>query len=61
LSWLVPRIQPSTSAGASDWMDGRDKPDHDNAAVPSQDGGTRSGWDAALDPRQLIVSAVQLL
>jgi hypothetical protein len=42
-------------------MDGRDKPDHDNAAVPSQDGGTRSGWDAALDPRQLIVSAVQLL
>jgi hypothetical protein len=26
---LVPRIQPSTSAGAGGWMDGRDKPDHD--------------------------------
>src|SRR5436190_4419701 len=27
---LVPRIQPSTDAGASGWMDGRDEPDHDN-------------------------------
>jgi four helix bundle protein len=27
---LVPRIQPSTNAGASGRMDGRDKPDHDN-------------------------------
>ena len=26
---LVPRIQPSANAGASRWMDGRDKPDHD--------------------------------
>jgi hypothetical protein len=26
---LVPRIQPSTNARASGWMDGRDKPDHD--------------------------------
>jgi hypothetical protein len=27
---LVPRIHPSANAGASGWMDGRDKPDHDN-------------------------------
>ena len=31
---LVPRIQPSTSAGASGSMDSRAKPDHDNP-VPS--------------------------
>jgi hypothetical protein len=30
---LVPRIQLSTDAGASGWMDGRDKPDHDNLGV----------------------------
>src|SRR5262245_11422854 len=28
---LVPRIQPSTSTGASGWMHGRAKPDHDNS------------------------------
>jgi hypothetical protein len=27
----VPRIQPSTNAGARGWMDGRDKPDHDKS------------------------------
>src|SRR6187397_1760275 len=26
---LVPRIQRARNAGASGWMDGRDKPDHD--------------------------------
>ena len=29
LRGLGPRIQPSTNAGASGWMDGRDEPDHD--------------------------------
>jgi hypothetical protein len=32
---LVPRIQPSARVGANGWMDGRDKPDHDNR-VPSE-------------------------
>src|SRR5581483_6152816 len=27
---LVPRIQLSANTGASRWMDGRDKPDHDD-------------------------------
>jgi hypothetical protein len=27
---LVPRIQLSTGSGARGWLDGRDKPDHDN-------------------------------
>ena len=31
---LVPRIQPPACSGASGWLDGRDKPDHDNP-VPS--------------------------
>jgi len=30
---LVPRIQPSMSAGAGGWMDGRDKPDHDKLST----------------------------
>jgi hypothetical protein len=34
---LVPRIQPSTNAGASGWMDGRDKPDHDNPGYQAKE------------------------
>jgi hypothetical protein len=52
---LVPRIQPSTSAGASGWKDGRDEPDHDNPGYPLKEsqqlGDTlaRPATDAALD------------
>ena len=33
---LVPRIHLAASAGASGGVDGRDKPDHDNAGINSQ-------------------------
>jgi hypothetical protein len=32
---LVPRTQRPTNADALGWMDGRDKPDHDNRASAS--------------------------